>query len=73
VVAGDLEGLGAVGGRGDVEPGVAQRGREQLTDVGLVLDDEEPGSGVDVVMAVILTAGPWRRLTLCWEVAGSGG
>ena len=45
VVAGDLERLGAARGGGDVEPGVAQGRREELTDVGLVLDDEESGLG----------------------------
>ena len=34
-----------VAGHGHVEAGEPQRGREQLTDVGLVLDDEERGFG----------------------------
>ena len=37
--------LGAAGRGGDVEPGVAQRRREQFADVGLVLDDEQAGLG----------------------------
>ena len=45
VLAGQLEGVGARRGGGDVEAGVAQRGREQLADVGLVLDDEQGGLG----------------------------
>jgi hypothetical protein len=40
----------AVRGGGDLEPGVAQAGRQQLADVRLVVDDEEPrlrgGAGV---------------------------
>jgi hypothetical protein len=35
--------LQAAGGRRHLEPGQAQAGRQQLEDVGLVLDDKEPG------------------------------
>lgn len=38
-----VEGLGAAGGGGDPETGEAQRGGEQLADVGFVVDDEEEG------------------------------
>jgi hypothetical protein len=35
--------LQPAGGRGHLEPGQAQAGREQLEDVGLVLDHQQPG------------------------------
>ena len=45
VLGGLLQGGGAVAGHVDLEAGEAQRRGEQLADVGLVLDDEEPGLG----------------------------
>ena len=42
---GQREGLLPVGRRGHLEARVAQAGREQLADVGLVVHDEQPGLG----------------------------
>ena len=55
---GQGERLLAVGGRGDLEAGEAQAGREQLEDVGLVVDDEQPGLG--------------RGCPAVWRTAGHG-
>lgn len=41
-----VQGVGTGGSGEHLEPGEPQRGREQLTDVGLVLDDQQGGFGV---------------------------
>jgi hypothetical protein len=52
-------------------PGQAQAGRQQLQDVGLVLDDKEPGLGLGIAHArhsdrsSLAAAG--RFLGACWE------
>ena len=43
LAVGHLDGLAAGGGGGHLEPREAERGGEELADVGLVLDDEQPG------------------------------
>ena len=70
MVAGDLERLGAGRGRGHVEPGVAQGGREQLADVGLVLDDEQAGLGCLGGHALSVARIPVSSLDVGWDLLG---
>ena len=71
VVAGDLQRLGPARGGGHVEPGVAQGRREQLADVGLVLDDEQAGFGSLGRHALSVTREPVSWLDVGWD-ASSG-
>jgi hypothetical protein len=82
VALGGGERLQPAGGGGHLEPGQAQAGRQQLKDVGLVLDHQQQGlrlrlaharhSPLSGAIDVAMVAGdPWRRLGPSWEVPGS--